>query len=421
MFPEEFLYYIWQNKLFDNELFFDSEGNKIEVIEIGKRNYDSGPDFFYSKLKIDDTLWVGNIEIHINSSDWKKHGHTGDKAYDNVILHIVINNDTKILRTNGQNIPTAEIKFDDSHYDRYKYLINRNVAIPCFDFIKNIDKFTINSWLSAVLYERLENKTKYVKEILSQTNNNKEQTFYILTAKAFGMKVNALPFEMLAKSLPLNILAKHKNNLFQIEALLFGQAGLLTNTECKEEYFKNLKKEYFFLKNKYLLNEIDKSLWKFMRMRPANFPTIRIAQLAHLIFLSSHLYSKIIEAETIEELKKLYQIKASEYWDTHYVYGKSSEKKIKYFGESAIQSMIINTIIPIIFIFGKDSDNDIISERAVNFLENIPPENNSIIKEWKRAGLKAENSFYSQALINLYNNYCSEKRCLQCRIAHKII
>jgi hypothetical protein len=418
---EEFLYYVWQNKLFFKEDFYDSDGNKIEVIETGKRNTDSGPDFFYSKIKIDDTLWAGNVEIHINSSDWNKHGHSSDKSFDNVILHIVINKDSETYRTNGEKIPVAVLKFDNSHFERYRLLVSKNGTIPCFDFIKDIDSFVINSWLSALLYERLENKTEYVREISTQTKNNKEETFYILTAKAFGFNVNGLPFELLAKSLPLNILAKHKSNLFQIEALLFGQSGLLSEIDCEDEYFKNLKKEYQFLKTKYSLKEIDGSIWKFMRMRPANFPTIRISQFANLVFLSSHLYSKILEAESIEKLENYFQIKASEYWDTHYTFGKLSDKKIKHFGNSAIKNLIINTIIPTLFIFGKDSGNEEISEKAITFLENSKTESNNIITEWEKTGVTIKSAFDSQAIIHLYKNYCQNKKCLNCRIGQKII
>lgn len=418
---EEFLYYVWQNKLFFKEDFYDSDGNKIEVIETGKRNTDSGPDFFYSKIKIDDTLWAGNVEIHINSSDWNKHRHSSDKSFDNVILHIVINKDSETYRTNGEKIPVAVLKFDNSHFERYRLLVSKNGTIPCFDFIKDIDSFVINSWLSALLYERLENKTEYVREISTQTKNNKEETFYILTAKAFGFNVNGLPFELLAKSLPLNILAKHKSNLFQIEALLFGQSGLLSEIDCEDEYFKNLKKEYQFLKTKYSLKEIDGSIWKFMRMRPANFPTIRISQFANLVFLSSHLYSKILEAESIEKLENYFQIKASEYWDTHYTFGKLSDKKIKHFGNSAIKNLIINTIIPTLFIFGKDSGNEEISEKAITFLENSKTESNNIITEWEKTGVTIKSAFDSQAIIHLYKNYCQNKKCLNCRIGQKII
>lgn len=418
---EEFLHYIWKNNLFENENFVDSDNNIIEVIDNGTHNQDSGPDFFNAKIKINETLWAGNIEIHINSSDWLKHGHHNNKAYDNVILHLVLNNDKDIYRTDGSKIQTAEITFDSKIHDRYKYLVNTKQALACSSFINEIDKFTVNSWLTVVLYQRLEEKTDYLKEILIQSKNNWEQTFYITISRAFGFKVNAQPFEMLAKSLDIKILGKHKNNLFQIEALLFGQAGLLNENIEHDEYYKSLKKEYNFLRTKYSLTPMPAHLWKFMRMRPANFPTIRISQFAQLIKNSVHLFSKTVNSQSIDELLSLFKLSASEYWNTHYTFGKETKFRQKETGKETINNILINTIIPILFLYGKHQDNQHIIEKSLMYLENLQAENNSITKEWEQINFKIENAFFSQAVIGLNKNYCSKRRCLFCRIGNKII
>lgn len=315
---EEFLHYIWKNKLFNKEELLDANGNKIIVENTGLHNHDAGPDFFNAKIKIGDTTWAGNIEIHIKSSYWETHKHHTDKAYDNVILHIVLENDKDVFNTKGNKIQTCELKFNKSHLASYEGLINSENIIACNNYINDIDKFTLNSWLTALLIERIEQKTSELKQILKFTNNNWEEAFYISLAKAFGFKVNALPFELLAKSLPSIILAKNKNNLFQIEALLFGQAGMLKKLNINDAYFSSLKKEYNFLKAKYKLKSIDPHLWKFLRIRPANFPTIRISQFAHLIYKSSHLFSKIIKESDTKKIMQLFNIEASIYWQTHY-------------------------------------------------------------------------------------------------------
>ncbi len=421
-FNEEFLYYVWKNKLFNKDKLKDADENYIEVIDTGTLNTDSGPDFFNAKVKINDTIWAGNVEIHINSSDWYRHLHNKNKAYDNVILHIVATDDKEVLRTDGTIIPTAVLYYDKTIYERYKYLVNTTQILPCASYIKDIDMFTLNSWLTVALYERLEEKTNLVKQIFKKTKNNWEETFYIIMAKAFGFKVNSLPFELLSKSLPLHILGKHKNNIFQIEALLFGQAGLLNEKyEEEDEYYNKLQKEYSFLQKKYNLAPTEGHLWKFMRLRPANFPTIRISQFAVLINKSNHLFSKVINSQNIKELQALFVIQSGIYWNNHYRFGKTSIERTKRLGKGAINNLIINTIIPILFIYGKEKDDEEIISKALGFLEELKAEKNYITKGWQDAGFEIKNAFFSQAVISLHNNYCSKNNCLNCRIGNKII
>ncbi len=419
--PEFFLHYIWKNKLFDSELLTDDEGNKIQILSAGTTNYDAGPDFFNAKLKIGNTIWAGNVEIHLNASDWYKHKHHKDKAYNNVILQLTTNNDKEIFTQDNKKVPSAILKFNTFLLKQYYELTNTEQDIPCNKYISSIDKFYLNNWFSNLLIERAEQKTESAKSLLTLKNNNWEEFFYILTAKAFGFKVNALPFEMLAKSLPSVILAKHKNSKFQIEALLFGQAGMLENDTLNDDYYLNLKKEYTFLKNKYKLIPVESHLWKFLRIRPSNFPVIRISQFADLIYKSSHLFSKIIEATDINELKKMFDLQTSEYWDTHYTFGNESKLSKKKLGKSAINSILINTVIPVLFLYGKEKDNSETIEKAISFLENIKAEKNNITKKWEDAGLKIKNAYFSQSLIQLYNEYCIKKRCLDCRIGHQYI
>lgn len=417
---EKFLHYIWKNNLFDRSL-IDTKGSPVEIISVGMQNTDAGPDFFNAKIKIANTNWAGNVEIHVKSSDWYKHKHHLDKTYNNVILHIVSENDKETFSENKRNIPAIILKYNEKYLKNYSELSDNKNVIACKKFVSEIDNFYFNSWLSNILIERAEQKTAYAKKIFDFKTADSEEVLYILTARAFGFKVNALPFELLAKSLASIILAKHKNNKFQIEALFFGQAGMLNDEDIKDEYYLKLKTEYQFLKSKYRLQAVENHLWKFLRIRPYNFPTIRISQFADLIYKSSHLFSKILEVKKVAELQKMFQAEASEYWKKHYKFGAETRPKSKQIGKSAINSIIINTIIPILFLYGKNRDNYEIIERAINFLENIKAEKNNITKKWEDAGLEIKNAYFSQSLIQLYNEYCTKNRCLDCRIGHKYI
>lgn len=417
---EELLQYIWQNKLFKSKILSSVKGESIQIINEGQKNNDSGPDFTNARVKIDDIEWAGNVEIHNNSSDWFAHNHDKDRSYDNVILHVVGNYDKPALNTKVKEIPTIILDYDKKLEKNYKALLDSQTWIPCNDKIKNVDGIILDSWLNALLIDRLESKSDIVLQTLKKNNNNWEETFYQLIAKNFGFKLNSFPFELLASNTPLKYLAKHKNNVFQIEAMLFGQAGFLTET-IDDEYHKELRKEYHFLKNKFKLESIEKHLWKFLRSRPVNFPTIRISQFAALIYNSNALFSKIIEAKDIKTIFSYFNISASEYWHTHYNFGKTSAEKKKTLGKSAANNIIINTIVPFVFIYGKQKGNEDLKEKALNFIDKVAAENNNIIKKWEEIGIDCPNAFYSQALIQLKNEYCSRKKCLNCPIGNKLI
>ncbi|NOX45739.1 MAG: DUF2851 family protein [Chlorobi bacterium] len=418
---EEFLHYIWKFKLYGLPVKLVT-GEQISILETGQHNFNSGPDFFNAKIKIGKTLWAGNVEIHIKSSDWFAHKHQNDKAYDNIILHVVYENDKNIKRKNGESIPVVEMKgvINRALFERYQVFMTAKTGIPCQTHIHEVDRFIINNWLDRLLVERLEQKATEVDERLKFNGNNWEQTLYEFMARNFGFKVNAVPFELLSQSLPLIYLGKHKNNKHQIEALLFGQAGLLSGN-CNDEYFVDLKKEYEFLKRKFSLIPIDPHLWRFMRLRPSNFPTIRIAEFADLIFKSSHLFSNILECEKFSNLLPLFDVKPSTYWDNHYTFGKESTKRKKKLGKAAIHLIAINTIIPFVFIYGRIKNEQKYIDRALKFLDQIPGESNSIVKKWEEMGMGTQTAFNTQALLQLKNSYCNKKRCLDCSIGNALL
>jgi hypothetical protein len=422
---EEFLHYLWKYTLYDPEKLIDRTGNKIKVIRPGEYNHDSGPDFFNARISVDGTIWAGNIEIHGRSSHFDTHGHHDDPAFDNVILHVVAENDKMVFNTKGEEILTAELSFDPELYERYLSLVNNPYIIACQDEIKGIDSFVIRHWLNALAIDRLKSKSESISKIYKETGNDWEETFYRLLARYFGFRINTEPFEMLASALPFRIIRKHTDSLFQLEALLFGTAGMLEEglfrDALSDEYYRSLVKEYIILSAKYSLKPIHGWLWKFSRLRPSNFPTVRISQLAAMLSVTGGLFSKVMETTCIMQLKDMFEVTASRYWDDHFIFGKKTRPSVKNAGGQAVCILLINAVIPVIFIYGKNRDNNNICERALSFLEELPAEKNIIIEEWREAGIEAESAFYSQALIQLRNEYCKKRRCLECRIGSKLV
>ncbi len=419
---EEFLWYLWKFRLFDNSDLKTTDGDSIQIIKPGQHNTDSGPDFFNARIKIQRTEWAGNVEMHTCASDWHKHKHTTDKAYDNIILHVVHDADLKLHRKNGELIPTLELKdrIPENIYGKYVQIRSGKDWIPCDKQISSIDKFILNNWLDRLLVERLERKSNAIIDSLKQNTNNWEETFYQILARNFGQKINSDPFELLAKQLPFSVLAKHKNSLMQIESLLFGVAGLLEK-EFNDDYATNLQKEFRFLEKKFKLVPIDASLWKFMRLHPPNFPTLRISQFANLIFKSFHLFSKILEANNLKQLINLLETETSEYWQTHYRFDSFSPMKKKKLGEDAVKIIIINTIAPFLFIYGKEKGEEKFCDNALSILKKLEPEKNSIIAKWNSIGIPARNSYETQALLQMKNEYCSKKRCLECSVGNALL
>ena len=426
---EEFLYYLWENRLTYKNL-KTTEGEQIDVVATGYRNTDSGPDFLEAKIQIGDKLWAGHVEIHVKSSDWNRHGHQNDKAYKNVILHVVYENDLQV-----NNIPTLELKghFDESLFTQYQRLISSKNWIPCEKNISQVPIFTRLAWLDRMAVERLESKSETVTKILRANQFDWEDALYKLLMRYFGLKVNNEAFETLSNILPLKTLLKHADNLIQVEAMLMGCAGFLED-DFTEEYPQLLKREFNVMKAKFNLLTMPAEWWRFMRMRPSNFPTIRLAQMAQLIHKNGCLFSKIKAAKDTAEAKALFDVAASEYWETHWRFnkrlpnltaplkrGNQSSRKPKHLGETTADVLIINAVAPLLFCYGKLHKDESVCETALQFLEDTETEDNAIIRHYTSCGITAENSMQTQALLHLYFYFCKRKRCLECRIGNVLL
>ena len=424
LFPEDFLHYVWKFRLFERAGLQTTDGEELEILSAGMHNSDSGPDFQTARARIGDTVWVGNVEVHVTSSDWQRHGHTTDDSYSNVILHVVYKDDKPLVLPNGRRVPTLELqnRVPDDLYNRYhKLIFGEQTIIPCEANIGAVDGLTMYNWLTRVLVERLEKRSETVINALNLNRGDWEETFYQFLAANFGFKTNAVPFELLAKSIPQHTLAKHKNNPLQIEALIFGQAGFL-NGELKDEYPLKLKSEYQFLQKKYKLTPIENHLWKFMRLRPQNFPTIRLAQFSSLIVHSNHLFSKVLEIKDVKVLRNLFsEIKVNEYWDNHYRFNVESAPSAKNMGAASIDILLLNTLALFLFSYGRHNQNQHYINRSLKLLEHLPNETNNIITDFVNLGVKINTAFESQALLELKNNYCNYKKCLQCGVGNKIL
>ena len=414
---ERLLQYIWQFQYFNAKDLITEEGELLQVIHPGTLNTNQGPDFTDAKIKIENTTWAGSIELHINASDWKNHKHSGDKNYKNVILHTVWKQDTDL------KLPFCTLVLQDKVpkilLQKYDELMNANTFIPCEKNIHVVNELTWQSWKERLLIERMEAKTQHIFECLTKNNNHWEETLWWLLAKNFGIKLNSVIFEKIAQSISINILAKHKNQIHQVEALLFGQAGLL-DTNFEEDYPKLLQREYQFLKNKYKPQSVEGSLI-FLRMRPSNFPTIRLAQLAMLVYKSLHLFSKIKESPELDSIKDLLQITANDYWHYHYVFDEATSFKKKKLGAQMIDNILINTVIPILFAYGHYHNENAFKDKALKWLEQIKAEKNIITRGFVSLQVINKTAFDSQSLIQLKNEYCNKKRCLDCSVGNKLI
>lgn len=414
--------YLWMHQFLGKDL-LGTDNEKIKIINPGQYNTDSGPDFTNARIKIGNTVWAGNVEVHIKSSDWYQHGHHLDLAYDNIILHVVYNNDKPALRLSAEEIPTLELMhlIDSNQYERYKSLQLSKHRIACESLLFEPPYFDTIRWMEQLMLERLQSKMMAIKHELGNSMEDFRETLYRKLCRSFGFKTNADAFELLARTLPLKLLDKHKNNLLQLEALLFGQAGLLKGP-FRDDYPKKLRQEYQFLQHKYQLEPLERKIFKFMRMRPANFPSIRLSQLARLLYQSDTLIHEILLLNSLEDVTGVFEVSASEYWNRHYRFDKftrdNSEKKL---GFGSIQLIIINTIIPFLFTYGVLQKNEENRDKAFQWLRQMKAETNSICKGFKKLGINAKNALQSQALIHLKTTYCDQKRCLECHFGHHII
>lgn len=419
---EEFLFYIWQTSNFNLQNLSTTDGESIVIINKGTLNTHAGPDFMNCRLKIGQTEWAGNIEIHVKSSDWLKHGHQTDTSYDNSILHVVYQNDIEIVRTDGTVLPCLELqhKISPEVVARYQQLQKSADWIPCQKQLPAVDDLIKNQAIDRALVNRLERKCLDMEDLLTKTRSDWQTVFYIALCRNMGFKVNSIPFEQLAMSLPLHILAKHKNNALQIESLFFGQAGLL-NGSFKDDYPKKLQTEYRFLKEKYGLQSLNPKSFKFMRLRPQNFPSIRLAQMAAIVVHSSHLFSKITEEKNLERVTTFFMQPVNDYWKSHYRFDAAVKAHSNNLGKQAAENIVINTVVPVLFAYARSRNQENLRQVALEFLGALPPENNVITRKFTALGMSNKNSFESQGLIELKNEWCSKKICLQCAIGSNLV
>ena len=420
--PEVFLHYLWKHRLFTGRL-KSVHGDQIHIIHPGQHNRDAGPDFLYARIRIGNTTWAGNVEIHLKSSDWYKHHHDSDKSYNSVILHVVMEHDKAVKNTAGDDLHTLCISdaFDSKLLLNYEDIMHNLLWVPCQNQIGSLASVHLAARIDAEAIQRLFNKAEKIRNELLQLNMDWEECCYRQISRQFGARVNTSNFEMLCKTLPVRILKKHQNDLFHIESLLFGQSGLLNTIRIYGSYPYSLKKEHAYLAGKYALVPMPGYLWKFMRMRPAGFPSLRIAQLAALYHKRQSVFQEIIECENILSLFKLFDLTASKYWDDHYIFNKKSKLSKKTFGKLSIQLLLINAVIPLIHLYGKEMNKPFLCERARQYLLNLPPENNAIIRRWSSIGVQANNAMESQGLLQLKKHACDKKRCLECSIGHQLL
>jgi Protein of unknown function (DUF2851) len=414
---ERLLQYIWQFQYFNPANLITEEGESLQVIHPGTLNTNQGPDFTDAKIKIGTTIWAGSIELHIKASDWKNHKHSGDKNYKNVMLHVIWKNDAHLDLSFSTLV--LQDKVPKLLLTKYDELMNAGSFIPCEKSIQLINDLTWQSWKERILIERLQTKTEIILNFLQKNNNHWEETFWWLLAKNFGIKQNSIAFEKIAQSVSMNILARHKDQIHQTEALLFGQAGLL-DTRFTEDYPKLLQKEYHFLKKKYKLQKIEGSII-FLRMRPSNFPTVRLAQLAMLVNKSMHLFSKIKDSTAVKDITELLGVTASDYWHYHYTFDEITAFKKKKLGEQMIDNILINTVVPILFAYGHYHSENAFKDKALNWLYQIRAEKNDVTKGFAALQIENKTAFDSQAFIQLKNEYCNKKRCLDCSVGNKLI
>lgn len=419
---ESFLHYLWRTRRFDLRELQTTLQQSLQVLYPGEYNTDSGPDFFNARINIDGTLWAGNVEMHIKSSDWMAHDHQHDPAYDSVILHVVWQEDLPVFRSDGSRIPCLTLKgrIPETLLSTYEQLESSSSWIPCEAAFSTAPEIIKQQWLDRLLIERLEEKTKWISHTLKQCDNHWEEAFYQSLARCFGLKINTEPFEALSRGLPLRILARHRHQAHQVEALVFGQAGLL-EPNFKEEWPVLLQREYRHLAHKYGLTPLKSEQWKFFRLRPSGFPTVRLAQFAAYLVQSEHALTRVLEAGSMHEMKQIFQVTPSEYWQNHYLFDTVSAPQSKSLNTAFIDILLVNGVAPFLFHYGRQKDLDRPQKQAFALLENLKAEKNNVIDGWKSLGCQPSNAYQTQALIQLKTRYCNARRCLECAIGNAVL
>lgn len=420
---EEFLHFIWQHKLYKPGMFYTSDDQFLEIIHPGLPNDHAGPDFFNAKIKLDGTLWAGNVEIHQRASDWFRHKHHNDLHYDNVVLHVVIDNDEQAYSRSGRILPAWEMEVDDALLNRYQRLYAHSGWVACEGRTDVVPAIEINSWIERMVAEKLEHKVGGIESLLEAYNNDWAEAFYVILARNFGFGLNGEPFERLARQTSWKIVGRNADSQLKLEALFLGQGGFLEGLVFDDDHINHLAREYTVLRKKYNLEPLPQHLWKFLRLRPGNFPTIRLVQLAALFARRSSLFDVLLQCEELSQARELFQSEPLPYWDHHYRPGVKGGKKSKKLGRQAIDLIIINTVIPLFFAYGKLRGQPKLEDRAIEWLGGMPPETNRIVKKWSQIDdrFKACTAADSQGLVFLKRHYCDHHKCLRCRIGHKIV
>lgn len=414
--------YVWKHRLWRSEDMVTNTGKKVRVVDPGLLNTDAGPDFFNAKIEIDGHMWVGNVEMHYRATDWKRHHHDSDKAYDSVILHVVAKDDAPVRRTNGELIPQLVLEVSPQFNADYASLVGATIEVPCAEKIKQVPHLTIVEWVEGLAFERLHGKVERIHQLLDSFNGSWEDVCYVTLARNFGFGINNDAFERLARRTPLRLLGKHSDSVLQIEALLFGQAGMLdAQKPGMDSYYNQLCTEYAFLSNKFQLTPMEKESWKLFRIRPQNFPYRRIAMLAQFIEGGFRMMNRILDAEGEKEMRALFEVELSGYWTKHYTFGKPNERATATLSRSSIDIILINTVAPLLYAYGELTGNYEMTDKAIKLLEDLRAENNSIVSHFVAYGIDCPDALTSQALVQLKREYCDARKCIYCKIGHHLL
>lgn len=419
---EKLMQYVWKHRLWRSEDMVTNTGKKVRVVDPGLLNTDAGPDFFNAKIEIDGHMWVGNVEMHYRATDWKRHHHDSDKAYDSVILHVVAKDDAPVRRTNGELIPQLVLEVSPQFNADYASLVGATIEVPCATKIKQVPHLTIVEWVEGLAFERLHGKVERIHQLLDSFNGSWEDVCYVTLARNFGFGINNDAFERLARRTPLRLLGKHSDSVLQIEALLFGQAGMLdAQKPGMDSYYNQLCTEYAFLSNKFRLTPMEKESWKLFRIRPQNFPYRRIAMLAQFIEGGFRMMNRILEAEGEKEMRALFEVELSGYWTKHYTFGKPNERATATLSRSSIDIILINTVAPLLYAYGELTGNYEMTDKAIKLLEDLRAESNSIVSHFVAYGIDCPDALTSQALVQLKREYCDARKCIYCKIGHHLL
>ncbi len=421
---EDYLHYAWKHRLFDAKGLKTDDEKSVEIISPGFHNHHGGPDFSHARIRIGGQIWVGNVEIHVKHSDWDKHGHGNDAAYDNIILHVVYEKDTPNLQNVNCLFPTIELKnrLDMDHHWQYNKLLQSGRDFPCQKLIGVLDESFQKQWIEKQLIARLESKTKDIFKVLELTKGDWNTVMYRCVSRALGLKQNAEPMWWLSGAVPLGVLRRYVGCEVQMDALFFGQSGLLygSNT-CDDEFVNDLRHEYEHLKRRHQLSPLDAKVWRFLRMRPGSFPTIRIAQLAHFMHRFDRMFDVFYSADSLDDIIQLLDIELPSYWHNHYILGKPAKGGVKTVGLTVSNRLIINAVVPVLFAYGHRNNDESLMNKTLDWMYLLPPDRNTITIMYANAGLLQFDAATSQGTIHAHQTLCVNKRCLECEIGHKIL